>query len=58
MPWYWTDDFAPVLLADGAISDEVASALVRSPVAYRSDSEAVEEAVRELMEDGEIPLAA
>ena len=58
MPWYWTDEVAPVLIADGSIDAEVAAALISLPVAHRSEHDTVEEAARELMEDGEIPLAA
>jgi hypothetical protein len=58
MPWYWTDEVAPVLIAKGSIDAEVAAKLISLPVAHRSEHDTVEEAARELMEDGEIPLAA
>jgi hypothetical protein len=58
MPWYWTDEVAPVLIADGSIDTEVAARLTLLPVAHRSEHDTVEEAAKELMEDGEIPLAA
>lgn len=58
MPWYWTDEVAPVLVADGKIGENLAASLISIPVAYRSDSETVEDAARELLDDGEIPLAA
>jgi hypothetical protein len=58
MPWYWTDEVAPVLIANGSIDAEVATSLISLPVAHRSEQDTVEEAARELMEDGEIPLAA
>lgn len=58
MPWYWTDEVAPVLVANGSIDTEVAATLVSVPVAHRSDQDSVEEAARELLEDGEIPLLA
>jgi hypothetical protein len=58
MPWYWTDEVAPVLVANGSIDSEVAAPLISLPVAHRSEHDTVEEAARELMEDGEIPLAA
>jgi len=58
MPWYWTDEVAPVLIANGSIDSEVATSLISLPVAHRSEQDTVEEAARELMEDGEIPLAA
>lgn len=58
MPWYWTDDVAPVLVADGSITDDIAAVLIAMPVAYRSERDTVEDAARELLDDGEIPLAA
>ena len=58
MPWYWTDEVAPVLVANGSIDAEIASSLVALPVAHRSEHDNVEDAAKELMEDGEIPLAA
>ena len=58
MPWYWTDEVAPALVATGAISAEVAAVMVAVPVAHRSEHTDLEQAARELMEDGEIPLAA
>lgn len=58
MPWYWTDEVAPVLIANGSIGSEVAATLISLPVAHRSEHHTVEEAAKQLMEDGEIPLAA
>ncbi len=58
MPWYWTDEVAPVLVATGSIDPEVAATLVTLPVAHRSERESIEEAARQLLEDGEIPLLA
>jgi hypothetical protein len=58
MPWYWTDEVADVLLANGDIEPELAAHLIAMPVAYRSDHETIELATDELMDDGEIPLAA
>jgi hypothetical protein len=58
MPWYWTDEVAPVLVANGSITDEVAAGLIAIPVAHRSEHDKVEDAVRDLLDDGEIPLAA
>lgn len=58
MPWYWTDEVAPALVATGAISAEVAAGMIATPVAYRSEHTNVEEAANQLLEDGEIPLAA
>ena len=58
MPWYWTDDVAPVLVANGSISDDTAATLIAMPVAHRSEHLSLEEAARSLLDDGEIPLAA
>jgi hypothetical protein len=58
MPWFWTDEVAATLISEGRIDAEAATELVGYPVAYRSDHETVEEAARELAEEGEIPLAA
>jgi hypothetical protein len=58
MPWYWTDEVAPVLVANGSIDAELAANLVALPVAHRSEHESVEDAAKELLDDGEIPLAA
>lgn len=58
MPWYWTDELAPVLVANGNITEDVAAGLVSVPIAYRSECATVEDAARELLDDGEIPLAA
>lgn len=56
MPWYWTDEVAPVLVANGSIAPEVAAGLIALPVAHRSEHDTVEQAAQELMDDGEIPL--
>lgn len=58
MPWYWTDEVAPILVANGSVDPEVAAVMIAVPVALRSEHDTVEEAARELMDDGEIPLAA
>lgn len=58
MPWYWTDEVAPLLVADGSIDAEVAAAMIALPVAYRSEHDEIENATRELLDDDEIPLAA
>lgn len=58
MPWYWTDEVARLLVADGSIDADAAAVLMALPVAHRSDHETIEEAARELMDDDEIPLAA
>lgn len=58
MPWYWTDDLARVLLADGRINESVAVEMASVPVAYRRDEPTLEDAARALLDDDEIPLAA
>jgi hypothetical protein len=58
MPWYWTDEVAPVLIAKGSIDEDVAAQLIALPVALRSDRDNVDDAAQELMDEGEIPLAA
>lgn len=58
MPWYWTDELARALLADGRIDPETASRLTLIPVALRSEENTVEAAASALADDGEIPLAA
>jgi len=58
MPWYWTDEVAPILVANGSIDPETAAGLIALPVAHRSRQTTIEDAARELLDDGEIPLAA
>lgn len=58
MPWYWTDEVAPLLVSKGSIDETQAAALMAMPVAHRSEHESAEEAAQALMDDGEIPLAA
>jgi hypothetical protein len=58
MPWYWTDEVAPVLIAKGSIDEDAAAQLIALPVALRSDRDKVDDAAQELMDEGEIPLAA
>lgn len=58
MPWYWTDDVAPVLVANGRINADTAATLIAMPVAHRSEHLTIEDAARDLLDDGEIPLAA
>ena len=57
VPWYWSDEVAPLLVANGSIDAEKAAALLSTPVAHRSEQETIEEAAKELFDDGEIPLA-
>jgi hypothetical protein len=57
MPWYWTDEVAPVLVANGSIDADIAVSMASTPVAHRSERETIEEAAQELMDDGEIPLS-
>lgn len=58
MPWYWTDEVAPVLVAKGSIDEDAAASMISLPVAHRSERDTVEDAAQELMDEGEIPLAA
>lgn len=58
MPWYWTDEVAPVLIAQGNIDEDTAATMISLPVAHRSEHDTVEDAAQELMDEGEIPLAA
>ncbi|HEY6635844.1 MAG TPA: hypothetical protein VI141_09570, partial [Acidimicrobiia bacterium] len=58
MPWYWTDDVALVLVAKGRIDASIGDTLRQLPVAYRVDLETIEAAAEQLLDEGEIPLAA
>ena len=58
MPWYWSDELAKVLLSSGRIDTQTAGSLSVAPVAFRRDTDNVEEVAQELAEEGEIPLAA
>ncbi len=58
MPWYWTDDVARALIAQGSISEARAAELISAPVAYRRDELTVEAAALALLEDDEIPKPA
>lgn len=58
MPWYWTDDVARLLVSKGSIDESTAASLIAIPVAHRSEHDSVEDAAQDLMDDGEIPLAA
>ena len=58
MPWYWTDEVAPLLVAKGSIGSDEAASLLARPIAFRSERATAEEAAQELVDDGEIPLAA
>lgn len=58
MPWYWTDEIAPVLVAEGSIDTDKAAVLTAMPVAHRSEHDTIEDAAKELLDDDEIPLAA
>ena len=58
MPWYWSDDLAPVLVSLEAIDGDTADRLVTSPAAYRRPESNIEDAALGLLDDGEIPLAA
>jgi hypothetical protein len=58
LPWYWTDDLARALLADGRIDESVASPMIARPVAYKREEASVEAAAQGLLDDDEIPLLA
>ena len=58
LPWYWTDDLARALLAEGRIDDSVASTLINTPVAYRREETSIDSAAQALLDDDEIPLLA
>lgn len=58
MPWYWSDDVAAVLVASGELNSATAAKISVMPTGHRSERENIEEAARELLDDGEIPLAA
>lgn len=58
LPWYWTDDLARALVADGRIDEIVASIMIASPMAYRREETSVEAAAQGLLDDDEIPLLA
>lgn len=58
MPWYWSDELAPVLVANGLIDETMAKGLMSRPVAHRSEQDTIEGAATELLEEDEISLAA
>jgi hypothetical protein len=58
MPWYWTDELARALLADGRIDHDTAVRLAAIPVALRREELSVEAAAAALADDDELPLAA
>lgn len=58
MPWYWTDDVANLMMANGRLSAADAAGLIAKPVGIRSACSTIEDAIEGLLEDGEIPLAA
>ena len=39
MPWYWTDDVAHVLVANGTLEAVEAAEMITFPVAHRSERE-------------------
>ena len=55
MPWYWTDDIAAALAERDASHEQSAT---NSPVAIRRQEENLEEVIRSLEEEDEIPLVA
>lgn len=58
MPWYWTDDLARVLAAEGKLDQATVASMMASPVALRSEESTLEAAARELCGEDEPPLAA
>lgn len=58
MPWFWSDEAAAVLLAQGTIDEARAKEMSELPIAFRSEHDSIEQAAAELAEEGEIPLAA
>jgi hypothetical protein len=58
MPWYWSDDIAKTLAANGRIDAATAASLTAMPVAIRRQESTLDEAASAMQEDGEIPLAA
>jgi hypothetical protein len=58
VPWYWTDDLSRILFSEGLISKQAAVQLETSPVAIRRVETSLEEAVRGMVDDDEVPLAA
>jgi hypothetical protein len=58
VPWYWSDDIARVLLEGGKIQPADALLMSATPVAYRSETASLAQAVEALLDDEEVPLAA
>lgn len=58
MPWYWTDDLAGILRGRGGIEAVADTASRVYPQGLRAEADTIEEAADELLESGEIPLAA
>lgn len=58
MPWYWTDDLARILVANGDITERIASQISARPVAIRRLETTIESAAAGYLDDDEIPLAA
>lgn len=58
MPWYWTDDLTRVLRDRGRLDPAADTTSSAYPQGLRATSESIEEAVDELLDSGEIPLAA
>lgn len=58
MPWYWSDDLSRILVSESLHSGQTASRLEASPVAIRRVESSIEEAVRGMVEDDDVPLAA
>lgn len=58
MPWYWTDDLARVLAAEGKLDEVTVTQMVATPVALRSEESTLEAAAQELLQEDDPPLAA
>jgi len=58
MACYGTDDVAVVLVDKGRIVSTMGETLRQLPVAYRIELETIEAAAEQLVDEGEIPLAA
>ena len=58
MPWYWTDDVANLMVSTGRMDETELASLIAMPVAHRSEHQDIEDAIQEMLDDGEIPLAA
>jgi hypothetical protein len=58
VPWYWTDDLARLLLAEGKPADPRFAEWIGRPVAVRGEGEPAKMATGMLDEDEDPALAA